>query len=126
MTGGFSPVSVRSQFPDPQVGAAILTRAIALRGGVAATGDDLPEARDLLADLVTVSARNGQHWAPAAEALTDRWPHAYPGMTAEALSELARNLGAASVDVKIGGTNLKGYRIEALRDLIASRNGAAH
>lgn len=126
MTGGATPVSVRSQFPSSKTAEAIIARAIALRGGIMPghSKGDLPEARDLLSDLLVVSARNGQHWAPAAEALTDRWPHAYPGMTAEALSNLARNLGAASVDVKIGGTNLKGYRLDAVQDLIASRNGS--
>ena len=51
----------------------------------------------------------------------DRWPTAYPAMTAGALSELARAHGVPSVDVKIAGRTLKGYRLDAVRVLIAER-----
>ncbi|MDG6108140.1 AAA family ATPase [Dactylosporangium aurantiacum] len=122
MTGLAAPTAVRSQYPTPEVAAEIVARAVAIRGGAPVGGSaDLPTARDLLADLAEVSASNGQHWAPAADALTERWPNAYPGLTADALSELARAAGVQSVTVKVGGRPLKGYRLDALRELISTR-----
>ncbi|WP_344088956.1 cell division protein FtsK, partial [Luedemannella helvata] len=121
MTGGPTPVSVQSHFPDEKTQAEIVARGLALRGGHAVGVADLPMARNLLADLAEVSASNGQHWAPAAEALTERWPNAYATLTAEALSEMARAQGVASVDVKISGRVAKGYRLDALRALIAEK-----
>jgi len=122
MTGGPAPTAVRSQFPKPDTAAAILARALVLRGGHPVGGPDQPEARDLLADLASVAASNGQHWAPAAAALAQRWPNAYPNLTPEALSELARGLGLSSVDVKIKGRNVKGYRITDVRNRLAARS----
>ncbi|MEV4134411.1 AAA family ATPase [Dactylosporangium sp. NPDC049742] len=125
MTGLAAPTAVRSQYPTPEVAAEIVARAVAIRGGAPVGGsEDLPTARDLLADLADVSAPNGQHWAPAAAALVERWPNAYPGLTADALSELARAAGVQSVTVKISGTALKGYRLDALRDLLTARAAA--
>jgi S-DNA-T family DNA segregation ATPase FtsK/SpoIIIE len=121
MTGGPNPVSVCSQFPDQPTTAAILARALALRGGRRTASADQPTARDLLADLLDVAASNGQHWAPAAAALVQRWPNSYPNLTSDALSEIARALGVPSTDVKISGRVLKGYRTDAVRDLIANR-----
>jgi DNA segregation ATPase FtsK/SpoIIIE, S-DNA-T family len=125
MTGLAAPVSVNSQFPDEKTTAAIVARAVELRGGqvVGADGEPLA-ARDLLADLAEVSESNGQHWAPAAEALTERWPEAYPNLSADALSELARANQLRSVDVKIAGTTRKGYRLAAIRHTIAERAAA--
>ncbi|WP_020522839.1 ATP-binding protein [Catelliglobosispora koreensis] len=123
-TGGAAPVSVRSQYPDAATAKAMLGRALALRGGTPVGGqEDLPQARDLVADLAAVAGSNGQHWAPAAAALAERWPNAYPGLTAEALSELARAAGVPSVDLKISRRNLKGYRLDAVRTIISQRNG---
>ncbi|MFC7245157.1 cell division protein FtsK [Catellatospora aurea] len=121
MTGGPTPVSVRSQYPTPQESAAIIARAIALRGGVRPVGNDLPQARDLLADLVAVCGDNGQHWSVAAPALAERWPAAYPAITAEALSDMARALGVPSLGVKIAGKVLKGYRHADLTKILAGR-----
>ena len=121
MTGGPSPTAVRSQFPTPQTAAAILARALALRDGTAVGSPDQPEARDLLADLAAVAASNGQHWMPAAVALAQRWPNAYPNLTPEALSDMARGLGLPSVDVKIKGRTIKGYRLTDVRDRLAAR-----
>ncbi|GGK11513.1 hypothetical protein GCM10010124_00160 [Pilimelia terevasa] len=123
LTGLAEPTSVRSHFPDAKAAAAIVARATALRGGTV-VGDTAAtaKARDLLADLTAVAARNGQQWTAAAAALVQRWPEAYPTMTGEALSELARAQGVVSTDVKIGGRALKGYRLAALRDLIADRD----
>jgi S-DNA-T family DNA segregation ATPase FtsK/SpoIIIE len=126
LTGLAEPTAVRGHFPDPDAVARIVNRATALRGGqvVGAADAQLTAARDLLADLLAVAVRNGQHWAPAASALTERWPHAYPAMTPEALSELARARGVTSADVKIGGRVLKGYKVTDVRALVADRDGA--
>jgi S-DNA-T family DNA segregation ATPase FtsK/SpoIIIE len=122
LVGLAEPTAVRGHFPAPQTTAAIVARATALRAGrVVGAGTDLPEPRDLLADLTAVSAPNGQHWAPAAAALTEHWPNAYPGMTGDALSDLARAMGVPSVTVKVAGKPLKGYRLDAVRDLLAAR-----
>jgi S-DNA-T family DNA segregation ATPase FtsK/SpoIIIE len=122
LTGLAEPTAVRNHYPDPETAARIVARAMALRNGTVVGGDNLPVARDLLGDLVAVAARNGQHWAPAATALSERWPEAYPSLTADAVSELARARGLASVDVKIAGRNLKGYKLTDLRTLIADRD----
>ncbi|BCJ71217.1 cell division protein FtsK [Catellatospora sp. IY07-71] len=121
MTGGPSPVSVLSQYPTPEQAASIIARAIALRGGRRPMGNDLPAARDLLADLLDVSADNGQHWTVAAPALAERWPNAYLSITAEALSDMARTLGVPSQSVKIAGTNLRGYRRDVVAKILADR-----
>jgi S-DNA-T family DNA segregation ATPase FtsK/SpoIIIE len=122
MTGLTTPTAVRSHFPTPEETAAIVGHATALRGGHVVGADlDLPAARDLVADLVTVSAANGQHWTVAAAGLVEQWPNAYPALTPEALSELARARGIASVNVKISGSTRKGYRLDALQTLIRQR-----
>ncbi|MGH8878966.1 MAG: hypothetical protein ACRD0P_16775, partial [Stackebrandtia sp.] len=121
MTGLAAPVSVNSHFPDEKTTAAIVARAKQLRGGQVVGADDALAARDLLADLAEVSEPNGQHWAPAAEALSQRWPEAYPNLSPDALSELARASKVRSVDVKIAGTTRKGYRLGTLRQTIADR-----
>ncbi|MEQ7011197.1 hypothetical protein ABN028_34000 [Actinopolymorpha sp. B17G11] len=122
MTGLAAPVSVNSHFPDEKTTAAIVARAKGLRGGqVVGADDDALAARDLLADLAEVSEPNGQHWAPAAEALSQRWPESYPNLSPDALSELARASKVRSVDVKIAGTTRKGYRLNTLRQTIADR-----
>ncbi|GGK09558.1 cell division protein FtsK [Pilimelia anulata] len=125
LTGLAEPTATRSHFPEAKTTASIVARATALRGGVV-VGDTVPvaRARDLAGDLVAVAARNGQHWTTAAATLVQRWPEAYPTMTGEALSELARAQGVVSTDVKIGGRTLKGYRLGQLRELIAHRDTA--
>jgi S-DNA-T family DNA segregation ATPase FtsK/SpoIIIE len=125
LVGLAEPTAVRGHFPDPEATARIVARATALRGGqvVGAADAKLTAARDLLADLLAVAARNGQHWTTAASALTQRWPDAYPALSPEALSELARAHGVASDNVKIGGRVLKGYKVSDVRALIANRDG---
>jgi S-DNA-T family DNA segregation ATPase FtsK/SpoIIIE len=125
LTGLAEPTATRGHFPDQEGTARIIARATVLRGGqrVGAADADLSPARDLLADLLAVAARNGQHWVVAASALTERWPDAYPAMTPEALSELARAHKVTSTDIKIGGRGLKGYKVTDVRALIADREG---
>lgn len=121
MTGGPAPVSVLSQYPTTEQAASIIARAIALRGGARPVGTDLPKARDLLADLLEVSAEHGQHWSVAAPAMAERWPAAYPSITAEALSDMARALAVPSQGVKISGKVLKGYRRADVAEILAQR-----
>lgn len=126
MTGGRAPVSARSQFPAPEVWDAMVARATSLRGGVAVGAPiETAPSRDLLADLTEVAASNGQHWEAAAEALVENWPDAYTHLTASALSDMARTAGLSSVDVKIAGTNRKGYRRADLNKLRAERDAEA-
>ncbi|MFC7756699.1 hypothetical protein ACFQY4_46070 [Catellatospora bangladeshensis] len=68
-----------------------------------------------------MSVDNGQHWSVAAGALAERWPEAYPVMTADALSEMARALGVPSQGVKVAGKVLKGYRRDELSKILAQR-----
>jgi S-DNA-T family DNA segregation ATPase FtsK/SpoIIIE len=124
LTGLAEPTAVRNHFPTPEQAAAILGRATQLRRGAVVGGGILSAARDLLADLLEVAASNGQHWDKAAPALSERWPEAYPALTQDALSELARAQGLASVDVKVAGRNRKGYKVPELRKLIADRDTA--
>jgi DNA segregation ATPase FtsK/SpoIIIE, S-DNA-T family len=124
LTGLAEPTSARNHFPTKEQNAGILARATMLRRGRVVGGGSLPAARDLLADLLEVAAANGQHWEKAAPALTERWPEAYPAMTQDALSELARALGLASVGVKVAGRNRNGYKTTDLRKLIADRDTA--
>jgi DNA segregation ATPase FtsK/SpoIIIE, S-DNA-T family len=125
LTGLAEPTAVRNHFPTPEEAAGILARATALRHGRKVGGANLPSARDLLADLLDVAAANGQHWDTAAPALTERWPEAYPALSQDALSELARSRGLASVDVKVSGRVRKGYKVPELRKLIADRDTAS-
>jgi S-DNA-T family DNA segregation ATPase FtsK/SpoIIIE len=125
MTGGATPVAARSQFPADDVWDAMVARATSLRGGVAVGAPiETAPARDLLADLTEVAASNGQHWSSAAEALTETWPEAYTHLSADALSDMARTAGLASVDVKISGTVRKGYRRADLNKLRAEHDEA--
>jgi S-DNA-T family DNA segregation ATPase FtsK/SpoIIIE len=122
LTGLAEPTAVRNHFPAPEVMARIIARAAALRGGLVVGGDSaqLAAARNLLADLLAVAASNGQHWDSAAKALTERWPDAYPALSQEALSELARARGLATGNVKVAGTTRKGYKTADARALIAA------
>lgn len=125
MTGGAAPVAVRSQFPDEETWAGMVTRARSLRGGkVVGAPIETAPARDLLADLTEVAASNGQHWDTAAAALAETWPDAYPHLTAAALSDMARTAGLASVNVKITGEVRRGYRRTDLTKLRTARDEA--
>ena len=126
LTGLTEPTSVRNHFPSKDEAASIIARASVLRYG-RKVGDTvkLAAARDLLADLLEVAAPNGQHWDKAAPALCERWPEAYPALTQDALSELARAQGVESVGVKVAGRTLKGYKSADLRKVIADRDTTA-
>jgi S-DNA-T family DNA segregation ATPase FtsK/SpoIIIE len=126
LTGLSEPTSVRNHYPTKEQAAGIIGRATSLRRGSVIGGASLPAARDLLADLLEVAAANGQHWDTAAPALANRWPEAYPALSQDALSELARARGLASLDVKVSSRNRKGYKSAEVRKLIADRDTAAN
>jgi DNA segregation ATPase FtsK/SpoIIIE, S-DNA-T family len=94
-----------------------------------AAGKDLArQARDVLADVLRVFAhagRPGLHWQTLAELLAAEHPDAYAGTTAEAIRALLRGEGVSSVDVKVDGTVLKGYRRSQIDAALQRRQIAA-
>jgi S-DNA-T family DNA segregation ATPase FtsK/SpoIIIE len=113
IVGLAEPVSVRAQFPTPEVTKAIVERAAALRGGVVGTAVDPAEIRDVLADVLHVFAhlgRRGLHWAELPALLAEAHGDTYASHTSESLSALLRALDVPSVDVKIDGRVAKGCR----------------
>ncbi|MEV0608155.1 FtsK/SpoIIIE domain-containing protein [Polymorphospora rubra] len=124
VTGLKEPTPVRSQFPTPEVTAAIIARATQLRGGV--VGDGLEEAarRDVLADVLRVfsyAGRPGLQWTALAELLAEQMPEAYDGITAETVSAAVRGYGVPSQDVKVSGVVAKGCRRAEIEAAIERR-----
>lgn len=118
ITGLAEPTPVRSHFPTPEVTAAIIARATALRGGgvVGGQGVEKVQARDMLADARAVlrPGESGLPWAVLAERLAELAPEFYAGITAEMVRESLARYGVESQDVKVGRSNLKGARRTAL------------
>jgi S-DNA-T family DNA segregation ATPase FtsK/SpoIIIE len=114
VTGLESPTAVRSYYPDAEQSAALVARATVLRGGRAVgDGVDLPESRDVLADVLHVFAhlgRRGIHWAELPALLVEAHGDVYASHTPESVSALLRGMGVPTVDVKVEGTTLKGCR----------------
>jgi hypothetical protein len=116
--------TVRTYLADGQDAEKILIAARNLReragtlSGMAA-GDAPAEARDVLADVLSVFGGDpGLHWADLAERLAARFPDRWADATADAVSAQCRGLGVASVGVKVAGRNLQGCRradVEAAR-----------
>jgi S-DNA-T family DNA segregation ATPase FtsK/SpoIIIE len=120
---GMGPMTTaRAAYLDRAAVEKICARALALRGG-ASDAVDLPPARDILADLhaVWVAGERGQHWDTLAGRLADRFPDAYPTLTAEALSALVRALGIESRNVKAGGATRRGISHADLSAALAQR-----
>jgi len=117
MVGVDKPGSARSFFPKPEVQAAIVARAAALRGK-AVIGEDVErvEARDMLADARAVlrPGEAGLPWAVLAERLAELAPEMYSGITAEMVRESLARYGVDSLDVKVGRKNIKGARRASL------------
>lgn len=126
-TGLAKPGPARSFFPKPEVTAAIVARAAALRGGV--IGEDVPVAArtDILADVLRVFADLGRHklqWQQIAELLAEQEPAAYRGITADAVSAQVLALGGDDVrpiQVNIRGKNLRGCAREHIEAAIQRR-----
>jgi DNA segregation ATPase FtsK/SpoIIIE, S-DNA-T family len=120
---GYGPmVSVRAAYLDRAAVEAVCKRGVALRGG-AATGVDLPPARDILTDLVSVwvGGESGQHWETLTGRLADQHPEAYSTLSAEALSALVRAQGVESRQVKVAKVNRAGIYLKQITDAIAAR-----
>jgi DNA segregation ATPase FtsK/SpoIIIE, S-DNA-T family len=88
----------------------IRDRAGVLTGYALGEVDDAAP-RDVLADVLAVLGDDaGLHWAELADRLANRWPDRWSDISAESLSAQLRSLGVPSVDVRMGGTVLKGCR----------------
>lgn len=127
-TGLAKPGPVRSFFPDPKTGEAIVARATQLRGG-AVVGEDVPSGprTDVLNDVLRVFAHVGRpklQWQQIAELLAEQMPDAYAGITADAVSGQVLALGGddvKSIQVKAGGANLRGCAREHIEAAIERR-----
>jgi S-DNA-T family DNA segregation ATPase FtsK/SpoIIIE len=122
---GMGPMTTaRAAYLDRNAVEKVCARGLALRGG-GTDAVDLPPARDILADLQTiwVGGERGQHWDTLAGRLGERFPDAYPTLTAEALSALVRALGIESRNVKAGGATRRGISHADLTTALADRAG---
>jgi S-DNA-T family DNA segregation ATPase FtsK/SpoIIIE len=109
---------IRASYIDNPTAEAIVQRALALRGDTSAPGVDERPDQDVIADVLRVFShlgRAGVQWQHLAELLAQEQPDVYAGVTAEAVSAMARAAGVPSVDVKTGGIVLKGCRLEAVQ-----------
>jgi S-DNA-T family DNA segregation ATPase FtsK/SpoIIIE len=119
-----APKVVKTYFLDVPAAKTVAARARAAReragtlSGVAVGDSEDQAARDPAADALGVfNGETGLHWGVLAERLVARWPDRWAGATAESVSAELRALGVPSVQVKMGGENLKGCRREALEGL---------
>lgn len=72
---------------------------------------DQAEARDVLADVLTVFGdAPGLHWDELADRLAARWPARWADVTGEAVSAQLRGRGVPSVMVSVGGSKARGCR----------------
>jgi S-DNA-T family DNA segregation ATPase FtsK/SpoIIIE len=104
---------VQPDYIDNPTAAAVVARAMALRGGPGVVDLRHDPDRDVLADVVKVFAHTGRpglHWQKLAELLAAEMPALYAGVTAETVSAMVRAEEVPSVDVKAEGTTLKGCR----------------
>jgi S-DNA-T family DNA segregation ATPase FtsK/SpoIIIE len=110
------PGAVRSFFPDPPTTAAIVARAVQLRGGLVDAQTERIAARDMLADARAVlqPGEAGLPWQVLAERLAELAPDVYAGVTADMVRESLARYGVQSQDVKVGRSNIKGARRTAL------------
>ncbi|MEV6527941.1 cell division protein FtsK [Longispora sp. NPDC051575] len=94
--------------------------------GAAAGETIVRDVRDVLADTRSVFAAGeaGLHWPTIAARLAEQIPEHYADTTAESISAQLRALGLQSVDIKAGGTVLKGARLAGIVTAIQSRDAA--
>lgn len=114
--------TVRTYLADGQDAEKILIAARRLReqagtlSGMAAGDAPQAEARDVLADVLTVFGSDpGLHWGTLAERLATRFPDRWEGATGDSVSAEVREAGVASVVVKVGRVSLRGCRLEDVR-----------
>ncbi len=112
------PQVIRTYYLDLPASEKIAARARVMRehagvlsGYALGLDEEAGPARDVLADLLTVfGADAGMHWGAAADRLAGRFPDRWADAAAEALSAQCRSLGVKSVDVRMDGAVLKGFR----------------
>ncbi|QNE19690.1 cell division protein FtsK [Kribbella qitaiheensis] len=121
--------TVRTFLADHSDAEKILTAARAHRErmglltGMAAGEEVERNARDVLADILTVlGADTAAHWEAIAGRLADQMPEQYDGTTAEAISAQARALRVPSVNIKRDGATRKGARADDIRQAIGRRD----
>lgn len=115
---------VRSHFPTPQDNAALIARAVALRGGVVVGGEnETPvEMRDILADVRTIfTGERGLHWDTIAERLAERFPNVYAGATGEMVRTALARFDIQPQNIKIAGSVRKGARLDQIEAAISRR-----
>ncbi len=96
-----------------------------LTGHAAGRPVPLP-VRDVLADVLTVFGDDrAMHWGELAARLTATLPDAYGEVNGDVISAQLRALGVPSVDVKRGGTVLKGARHAAITAAVKRQTGSA-
>ena len=113
--------TVRTYLADGRDAEKILLAGRALRqragtlSGMAAGQDD-PESRDVLADVLAVFESDpGLHWAVLAERLAKRVPDRWGDATGDAVSAQVRGLGVPTAQVKMAGRNQMGCRAMDVR-----------
>lgn len=120
---GYGPMTTaRAAYLDRAAVEKVCQRGLALRGG-RVDEEELPPARDILADLkaVWVAGEPGQHWDTLAPRLADRFPDAYAALNPEALSALVRAQGIESRRVKVKGIGKRGVYLDQIDAAITER-----
>ncbi|MEV0146323.1 MULTISPECIES: hypothetical protein [unclassified Nonomuraea] len=125
--------TVRTYLADAADAEKILTTARVLREragtltGYAAGQTMAREARDVLADALTVyqGSETGLPWTFLASRLAERIPEHYADITADTVSAQLRALGVPSVDIKRDGKALKGAKKAAVAAAIKRRENTA-
>ena len=115
------PQVVRTYYLDLPATERVAKRARALReaagtlSGVALGEDGAEPQRDVLADVLEVfGGEDGMQWPELAARLAQRFPERWEGASADAVGAELRARGVPSVNVKAGGTVLKGCRRAAV------------
>ncbi|GIG57760.1 hypothetical protein Lfu02_21320 [Longispora fulva] len=124
--------TVRTFLADHSDAEKILTaarkhrEAVGTLSGHAAGETVVRDVRDVLADTRSVFAAGeaGLHWQTIAARLAETIPEHYADTTAESISAQLRALHVQSVDVKAGGTVLKGARLAGIVTAIDARDAA--
>jgi S-DNA-T family DNA segregation ATPase FtsK/SpoIIIE len=124
---GPAPQVVRTFYLNMVDAERAAIRAWALREAAGtvtghAAGQDLDEARDVLADVLAVFGSDaGLQWADLAARLASRFPARWEGVTADAISAECRARNVPSVNVKNAGVTAKGCRRDAVEPLAGAQ-----
>jgi DNA segregation ATPase FtsK/SpoIIIE, S-DNA-T family len=109
--GGDGLQVIKTYYLDLDATEKVVARARAQRvkdgtlTGYALGEADESEARNVLADVLSVFAANerGLWWSVLADRLAETYPDGYAGTTADAISDQCRNLGVKSRPVRMPG-----------------------